>query len=374
MKCLSRFPRDCFLLISGRPVRIGVGLFLYGVYTVLYILCIYVLATRKRNRYRVYVVLITALYIAATIEVGMKLAVYALQAQMDVHDYTIDLPLPTKLFIEFQNAGEGALSMFDSAAELRFGLQIITSVANFLTDTLLLWRFYHTWGRTNLRVMISPCIVAIVANIYGCIQTASKTIAALDPTQNKSPLVYFSICALVSNVMLTSLIAGRIFYIGYQVGKYLPFRATVPTLYKTVFSATLESGLIYPVALIIYTACVVTNLQEDSIDFSRKTPNPNPMGYWIRALVAGTMWDSLITIMGIASTLIIVRVSLGIAIHDEKSFKETIVREYEATQMQESLHSVMDIRRQCSGYMESTLGTLDADLEVQRSKQATVIA
>ncbi|KAJ8076027.1 hypothetical protein PM082_022009 [Marasmius tenuissimus] len=30
--------------------------------------------------------------------------------------------------------------------------------------------------------------------------------------------------------------------------------------------------------------------------------------------------------MGIASTLIIVRVSLGIAIHNEKTFKETILR------------------------------------------------
>ncbi|KAK1215114.1 hypothetical protein PQX77_022286 [Marasmius sp. AFHP31] len=77
--------------------------------------------------------------------------------------------------------------------------------------------------------------------------------------------------------------------------------------------------------------------------------------------------------MGIASTLIIVRVSLGIAIHDEKSFKETIVREYEATQVQQSSHSVMDIRRRDSEDTESTVVTLDEGLEAQKGKRDTSI-
>ncbi|KAJ8089898.1 hypothetical protein PM082_018476 [Marasmius tenuissimus] len=75
--------------------------------------------------------------------------------------------------------------------------------------------------------------------------------------------------------------------------------------------------------------------------------------------------------MGIASTLIIVRVSLGIAIHDEKSFKETIVREYEATQEQPSTHSVMDIRGQDSDDAGSPPETIDEDKEAQRSKRDT---
>ncbi|KAJ8089929.1 hypothetical protein PM082_018507 [Marasmius tenuissimus] len=90
-----------------------------------------------------------------------------------------------------------------------------------------------------------------------------------------------------------------------------------------------------------------------------------------RDLVAATVWDSLITIMGIASTLIIVRVSLGIAIYDEKSFKETVVREYEATREQPSTHSVVDICRRGPGDTESPPETLDEDIEVQKSNRDT---
>ncbi|KAJ8089922.1 hypothetical protein PM082_018500 [Marasmius tenuissimus] len=133
----------------------------------------------------------------------------------------------------------------------------------------------------------------------------------------------------------------------------------MPTLYKTVLSATLESGLIYPVALIIYAACVMGNIQAG--DYDSLT----------RDLVSATVWDSLITIMGIASTLIIVRVSLGIAIYDKKSFKETVVREYEATREQPSTHSVVDIHRKDSEDTESTLETLDKDIEAQKSNRDT---
>ncbi|KAJ8089923.1 hypothetical protein PM082_018501 [Marasmius tenuissimus] len=93
MRCLSQYSTVCFDIISVPAVKIGVGLFLCGVYTVLYILCIYILATRKRNRYWVHVVLITALYVAATIEVGMKLALYTADTQSSLVEYTYSLPL-----------------------------------------------------------------------------------------------------------------------------------------------------------------------------------------------------------------------------------------------------------------------------------------
>ncbi|KAJ8089910.1 hypothetical protein PM082_018488 [Marasmius tenuissimus] len=344
MYCSSHRGENCFNVASVPVVKTGVGLFLYGVYTVLYILCIYILATRKRNRHWVHVVLITALYIAATVEVGMKLVLYTMDAQnnlVNYSDYTT---------ITVQN--------------LRLGVQMMTSIANILTDTLLLWRFYHTWGRTKSRVMIFPCIIVAAADVYGGVRTYSwsSTINNV-PADRKVPLVHFSVCALVSNLILTSLIAGRIFYIAYQVGKHLPVRATVPTLYRTVLSATLESGLIYPVALIIRSACVLANIRAAKGVTYYSSP-----GVLTRDLVAATVWDSLITIMGIASTMIIVRVSLGIAIHDEKSFKETIVKEYEATLEQPSLHSVVDIRRRDSEDTESTGETLNGKREGQKSR------
>ncbi|KAJ8089905.1 hypothetical protein PM082_018483 [Marasmius tenuissimus] len=188
----------------------------------------------------------------------------------------------------------------------------------------------------------------------------------LKPGFENPPVIVFSFCALASNLLLTLLIAGRIIYIAYCVGKCLPPQSVVPTMHKTVLSATLESGLMYPVALVIYIVCMRWTQRHD---LSKADRDANVGGFWVYNLIAFTVWDSLITVMGIASTLIIVRVSLGVAIHDEKSFKETIVTEYELTQEQTSSRNVMDVYRQRdSEDMESTRETLAGDAEAQKSK------
>ncbi|KAK1221121.1 hypothetical protein PQX77_016077, partial [Marasmius sp. AFHP31] len=126
MKCLSQYTDYCFNVISVPFVEIGVGLFLYGAYTVLYILCIYILATRKRNRYCIHIILITAIYIAATIEVGLKLAIYTTEAQLDTLSYSIHWPLGNKLSRQFWKDYYGA---YETTSELQLWLQIITGAA-----------------------------------------------------------------------------------------------------------------------------------------------------------------------------------------------------------------------------------------------------
>ncbi|KAK1222161.1 hypothetical protein PQX77_015007 [Marasmius sp. AFHP31] len=174
-------------------------------------------------------------------------------------------------------------------------------------------------------------------------------------------MVTFAFLALVSNLLLTMLIAGRIFYVAYQAGKYLPVRTSVPTMYRTIISATLESGLIYPIALMIYAACALKFKQI--VDDYRYDFTSN--------LIADVLFDSLVTIMGIASTLIIVRVTLGLAIHDEKSFKETILKDIEPPQAQNhTSHGVIDIRHRASlntqeSYTESR-EEVGLDLEAQK--------
>ncbi|KAJ8089918.1 hypothetical protein PM082_018496 [Marasmius tenuissimus] len=126
MKCLRQDPGDCFNVISVPSVKISVGLFLYGVYTILYTLCIYILATRKRNRYWVHVVLITALYVAATVEVGMKLVLYTAETQSALLWYTDDVRF---LHAPLKNYGSYLRESMLAASKLRLGLQITTGVA-----------------------------------------------------------------------------------------------------------------------------------------------------------------------------------------------------------------------------------------------------
>ncbi|KAJ8091910.1 hypothetical protein PM082_024143 [Marasmius tenuissimus] len=73
--------------------------------------------------------------------------------------------------------------------------------------------------------------------------------------------------------------------------------------------------------------------------------------------------------MGIASSLIIVRVTLGIAVHDEQSLKETIRWRIEPTQLQRpASRSVIDIRRPQSLItpVDIQSRTTDSDFDAQK--------
>ncbi|KAK1234613.1 hypothetical protein PQX77_002183 [Marasmius sp. AFHP31] len=102
-----------------------------------------------------------------------------------------------------------------------------------------------------------------------------------------------------------------------------------------------------------------------------KQRGANPGYDFTSNLIADVLFDSLVTIMGIASTLIIVRVTLGLAIHDEKSFKETILKDIEPPQAQnQTSHGVVDIRHRASlntqeSYTESQ-EDVGLDLEAQK--------
>ncbi|KAJ8089906.1 hypothetical protein PM082_018484 [Marasmius tenuissimus] len=62
-----------------------------GIYTVLYAVCMYILATRKRSRYRPQAFLITVLYVIATVEVGLKLVIHTSQTRIQMFGLISDL-------------------------------------------------------------------------------------------------------------------------------------------------------------------------------------------------------------------------------------------------------------------------------------------
>ncbi|KAJ8091961.1 hypothetical protein PM082_024196 [Marasmius tenuissimus] len=200
-------------------------------------------------------------------------------------------------------------------------------------------------------VILVPTAIAFGFNAYGLIITIMGT-QCKNPSNRNVLLAVFALGALVGNVLFTLLIATRIFMIAYQVMKYVPSRASIPMMYRTIISATLESGLVYAIGLIIYTICV--------FELSMGTKATFRVG-----LIADSVFDSLITIMGIASTLIIVRVTLGVAIHDEKSFKETIVKNLDVTVRNNNFCNSMDSHTIDRSTTESH-NSVARDLETQK--------
>ncbi|KAJ8077918.1 hypothetical protein PM082_002359 [Marasmius tenuissimus] len=333
----------------------------------------YILLTRKRGGYRTYLALITVLYTIATVEIGLKIALYLVQSQIELYSFVAALrELGNVAPEQIQTQREDERSFINWASfPLSVYVHFTTVLANCLMDILLVWRCYLLWGCNKIPVLIFPCLIVVGTNAYGLVLMVSQflSVATMAPTGSTSPLslkphlAIFTFFAFIGNLLLTMLIAGRILLIAYRVGKNLPSRSSIPTVYRTIISATIESGLIYPLSLIVYTACVFV-----SWGYYRETEGID--------LTEDVVFDSLVTIMVISSTLIIVRVTLGIAIHDEKTFKETIAKDIlQSSQAQDHPfdHSILNIARRPDSFdshhgIDTQTTIISLDLEAQKKE------
>ncbi|KAK7471908.1 hypothetical protein VKT23_000009 [Stygiomarasmius scandens] len=182
--------------------------------------------------------------------------------------------------------------------------------ANIVADFILIHRCYVIWNR-NKTVIFVPALVSVMNNTLGVanipilflLQLGNFSTETLLNLANNAQnmLVAFMAINVFTNVLLTFLIGGRIWWIMHQVDKISSRYSTSASVGKKQYLKTialvLESGLLYPVIVIIFE--IVTNTVPDS-----------PSLYPLMTLIAG-----------IAPTLIIARVQFGVSIN---SVEETL--------------------------------------------------
>ncbi|KAK1215838.1 hypothetical protein PQX77_021539 [Marasmius sp. AFHP31] len=138
-------------------------------------------------------------------------------------------------------------------------------------------------------------------------------------------LLSFASGTFCTNLLLTIMIAGRVFFIGHQVAKLI--KQPMGAMYKTIIHASVESGLLYPFVMAGYVICLILLAQAQSAE-SLVANNHRIIGPEVKIqVVCNIIYSCLNPVMGIASTLIIVRSALGIAIKDKNSFKMTVLGE-----------------------------------------------
>ncbi|KAF9265542.1 hypothetical protein L218DRAFT_957142 [Marasmius fiardii PR-910] len=180
-------------------------------------------------------------------------------------------------------------------------------ISNTVADALLLLRCYHVWN--SRLVIVFPTVLCIVCNVLGFVSTSVsfvkvvhssarfdlKTLVAMDDRiVGRQPLLLaFLTLDLVSNLLLTFLIATRLFFIMRQLARRTEAKG-LRTMYTSVMVVVVESGILYPVGLI-----ALLSIANNAITYS------------------------LIHFVGIAPTLIIVRIGLGTALQLERGCVET---------------------------------------------------
>ncbi|KAG7086149.1 hypothetical protein E1B28_002109 [Marasmius oreades] len=154
-----------------------------------------------------------------------------------------------------------------------------------------------TKGFSNTQRPQCPDDPASAVGLAGC-TVFTKGFTSTSITKNVEHLLKgnsinngYLIANAVFNGLLTALTAGRIYMISHEARKYLD--AKLHSTYRTVVAIIIESGLLYPVALIIY---IVILLKFDPDNQSLLPVDLSPL---------------FMQAAGIAPTLIIVRALQG---------------------------------------------------------------
>ncbi|KAG1873990.1 hypothetical protein C8R48DRAFT_593636 [Suillus tomentosus] len=270
---------------------------LYGVYCVLFIISVVILIRHRRVSNRV-------IWIANCLLFTTSTAHFAL---MFNHLY---IALETAPFSDFANETYALM-----------GANLMISVVDVIGDLLLLYRCWLVWGK-NFYMIVLPLLTALGG--FGCILPIPSLLLSTDPTSPVPPtkIVPFAIAGytlpLCTNVMVTGLIAGRLWYISRipivdEHGKPVTLKIAAGGRSMMLI---IESGALYMVTQFIFVVLVATRNPAEAI-----------------LSLAGTQ------IYGIASTLIIIRVGLGIS--SEQTTMSTITQvEFRSQRQDTGMRSV----------------------------------
>ncbi|KAG2134583.1 uncharacterized protein EDB93DRAFT_1092686 [Suillus bovinus] len=244
---------------------------LYGVYCVLFIISVGILIKRHQVSNR-------AVWVANCLLFTTSTTHFAL---MFNHFYT--------------TLGNAPFSDFGNETPALIGANLMISVVDVIGDLLLLYRCWLICGK-NLYVIVLPLLTALGG--FGCILPVPSLVLSIDPTSPVPPVKIVPLIIagyalpLCTNIMVTGLIAGRLWYISRipivdEHGNIAILKIAAggrPMMF------IIESDALYMVTQLIFVVLVAIRNPAEGV-----------------LSLAGTQ------VYGIASTLIIIRVGLGIS-------------------------------------------------------------
>ncbi|KAF5343280.1 hypothetical protein D9758_016310 [Tetrapyrgos nigripes] len=293
----------------GLIVSLALTGVLYGAYGILFVICMYIIRCRKGTVGKAHQIALIFLFALATlgfifgcIESTMGVsALGSVQALRLVSEDTHTASITTQTIV--------------------FGLY---TLANTIADIVLIQRCYRIWGFKK-RIIVFPAFISAVNNGLALVRTIAmvndqvQDINSLLDTMEKvdglgaTTFKSFIGVNFFMNLLLPLMMAGRIWWIARQASKCIAIRKNSLTLSRLSLAVCLESGIIYPVALL---PPLVIYLRQDIYRNA------------IFINLGGDLIPILIQVVGIAPTFIIVRVALGTSI---ENVQDTIAREHAAT-------------------------------------------
>ncbi|KAJ6511194.1 hypothetical protein C8R45DRAFT_402594 [Mycena sanguinolenta] len=260
-------------LFALRDVYLNITLlqaFGNGIYCVIFFLALYAMVFRRQTHKLLFVVVIL-MYIFATIQTGVHWTIIR------------------NAFVTHGTSPDDTVNYLGQPSFTLIVLPATLLVANtFLADCVLIFRCYAVWNH-DWRVIVLPVLSTIGGTVLG-ILTVVQTGDFIKYGGDSNAFVdyarpYFSMC-LITTLLATVLIVFRIVWLTRDQS------GTAFSGYRVIIEMVVESALLYSITLIIYIVLL----------FGPDTSNND--GYAQAVLIQMT---------GIAPTLIVARVSFGLA-------------------------------------------------------------
>ncbi|KAF8901216.1 hypothetical protein CPB84DRAFT_1846969 [Gymnopilus junonius] len=292
---------------TSLPPYVGAVLFetfLYGLYVILFAICIYVLLRHHRSSHGVLLASAVLMFALATTDI--------------IYTY----------YILFAKLLKGGLSFMD--VRPKYWLHVTNSV---LADSLLIYRCFVVWEHKK-SVVIGPIILLLAATACGYVFEGSST------RMFNNAYIYL-VMSFALNAIVTVLTAGRIWWLARKAQVILGAR--VIERYNSTIAVLIESGFLYSLYTILDLAVRNTRVVNTIVD-------------------AG-----LIHVVGIMPTLIIVQVGLGRSAHDIETTHEAMVFANAETMNNRKSASIVNTRKSYSENMNthSVRGLRESQIHLQ---------
>ncbi|KAF8146805.1 hypothetical protein K438DRAFT_1868624 [Mycena galopus ATCC 62051] len=244
---------------------------LYGAYFVMFAFYLHVLRTARMVKHNFLAIATIALFILCTIHCALVLAVTVLRTRLEVHEL------------------EGPRTSFTT---LTLAAEAVYVTANIIADGIFIFRSYAIWN-FRLKVVIFPILLTLAVAGLGYFTGIN---AAVNPGVVFTGFFTLSIAtSLLTTFVLMALTVGRIWSLAWAARRVMGGK--VASKYRTVCAMILESGALYFIGGL---AVVILSFMPGS-----------------ELLSAGTVLGQLV---GIAPTIIAVRVGLGYSVESVDSF------------------------------------------------------
>ncbi|KAJ7174397.1 hypothetical protein C8R46DRAFT_1214608 [Mycena filopes] len=263
------------------PVRVNylqetlLELFFNGLYTGLFFLTLYA-TIFKRKLYKT--------------NIGLFLALILMYMLSTVHAASRWI-LVKNAFIDNADSPESTLVyLLQSPLWLTVLAAVVFTANTIVSDFVLIWRCWTVWNR-NWNIVALPIVCTLVGAGLGFRSIAEQAAYVLNPNLDRTSFVdfatpYFGL-SLATTCLTTGLIIVRIFTMTEGTANFYKD-------YGRVIEIVVESAVLYSVTLIVFLPFLVRGSYDD--------------GY-VQAIVA--------QMTGMAPTLIVARVSFGLARPDE---------------------------------------------------------